>query len=100
MEKVKSDYIFLGIAGLSELKPKEQQYFFDETVGSVKGSKLIPIHWDDFMRSKNDRLYPAKRLMGSFENDIKALIKLNQENAKPAKIILLQKEDSIITLSN
>lgn len=100
LEKFKSDYVFLGIAGLSELNPKEQKSYFDETIGSVKGSKLIPIHWDDFMRSKNDRLYPPKKLMGSFENDMKALIKLNQERAKPAEIILLQKEESIITLSN
>jgi L-ascorbate metabolism protein UlaG (beta-lactamase superfamily) len=100
LTNVRANYVFLGIAGLSKLEPKEKKRYYEQTMGFAKGNQLIPIHWDDFMRSKNSKLYPPKRLMGSFEDDMTDLIRLNKESDKPAEIILLQKKDSILTVVN
>ena len=73
LQFAQSDVIFLGIAGLNKLPPKEQRKYYQQTVAMVNAKYLVPIHWDDFMRSKLGELYPTKKWMGNFEKEMAAL---------------------------
>lgn len=43
-----ADVLFLGIGGLFKLSDEEKETFYQETVGKVKPSLVVPVHWDGF----------------------------------------------------
>ncbi|MEP1446355.1 MAG: MBL fold metallo-hydrolase [Paraglaciecola sp.] len=95
----KADWVFLGISKLNELDIDEQNIYFDETVAAVEASRIVPIHWDDIFRSKQERLYPAKKLIGDFSQELVAL-ESQVANYQRTSAIRLMKKGETIFLDN
>ncbi len=45
---IKSDVLFLGVAGLAKADSEMENRFFAETVEKTEARCVIPIHWDNF----------------------------------------------------
>lgn len=101
LNKYQADWIFLGIPNIRKLSPEQQQSYFEETVEAVGARHIIPIHWDDFMRSAHvSALYPNKGRAGNFAKDLAVLERLiTQEDDdgidKDYNLYLMQKEQLI-----
>jgi L-ascorbate metabolism protein UlaG (beta-lactamase superfamily) len=50
-DRFRSDVLFLGIATLGQQKQVWRDSFYTQTVGQLKTSLVIPLHWDDFYSS-------------------------------------------------
>lgn len=53
-----ADTVFLGVAGLSKQSDQFKADYYREVVKAVKAKRVIPIHWDDFMRPVEPALVP------------------------------------------
>ncbi|MCP5161562.1 MAG: MBL fold metallo-hydrolase [Hahellaceae bacterium] len=84
--KCKADVVFLGVAGLSKQSNEFQQAYFDEVVASVGAQRLIPIHWDDFMKPLSKGLVP----LGPPIDDINAALDALKTRFPERSITLLQ----------
>ena len=47
---------------------------FQETVTTVGATRIIPIHWDDFMRPFEEPLRPSARIMDDFDGGMSFMI--------------------------
>ncbi|MDO6560266.1 MBL fold metallo-hydrolase [Paraglaciecola chathamensis] len=95
LDKIKADWIFLGISKLNKLDIEQQDLYFDQTVHAVEASRIVPIHWDDIFRSKQDCLYPAKKLVGDFNKELLALEAQVNKYERKSAIRLMRKEETI-----
>ncbi len=64
-----ADVVFLGIGALGKQSHAFQETYWRETVTSVNARRVIPVHWDDFMRPLDQPLVP---LSAPFDNVEKA----------------------------
>jgi len=60
-----ADVLFLGIATIAKQPQAWQDSFYSQTVGALKPSIVIPLHWDDFMHPISENLVMLPR----FAND-------------------------------
>jgi L-ascorbate metabolism protein UlaG (beta-lactamase superfamily) len=73
-----ADVIFLGIAGLGKQTPENQQAYFRETALAVGASRLISVHWDNFMRSIHKPLRPFPEFADQFSQSVAFLEQATQ----------------------
>ena len=50
LDGIRADVLFLGVAGLAKADARTEARFFAETVGKVRPSLVIPLHWDNFFK--------------------------------------------------
>lgn len=70
LKNVHADYLFLGDTSLSTASQNEQINFFSETIERVKPKMVVPLHWDNFLRSltESTRYLPfAKQSNGTLK---------------------------------
>ena len=77
-----ADVVFLGIARLGKVSSEYQEAYFRESVITVNATRIIPIHWDDFMHPLTETLVPQNRLMDDFEAGMEFIIKKVKDNKK------------------
>ena len=73
LKPYQADTVFLGIAGLSKQSEAYKQHYFDETLAAVNAKKVIPVHWDNFMRPIGNGLVPAHPLIDNIQQSISDL---------------------------
>lgn len=56
-----ADVVFLGVGLLGKQNDKYRQQFWSEVVRQVGAKRVVPVHWDDFMRPLSDGLVIAPR---------------------------------------
>jgi len=64
LDGIKSDVLFLGVAGLEKADEETERIFFNETIDKVRPDLVIPVHWDNFF-SGIDK--PVKGMPGIIE---------------------------------
>jgi L-ascorbate metabolism protein UlaG (beta-lactamase superfamily) len=65
-----ADVIFLGVGLLGKQTDEYREKFWTEVVDSVGAKRLIPIHWDDFMKPLDEPLVFAPRPFDEVESAI------------------------------
>ena len=96
------DWLFLGVGSFTEDTNHIQPYLKNTLVDS--GAKnIVPIHWDDFTRFSTQTLYPAKKLMGNFKQEISTLeeeicsqSKKRSNDGKAINMYLLNFAESVV----
>lgn len=73
LDGIRSDVLFLGIAGLAKADEQTERRFFAETVEKVKPKLVIPIHWDNFF-TRLDR--PVRGMPRSIESTGRSFYRL------------------------
>ena len=94
LEPYNADVVFLGIAGLSKQSEQFKQDYFRETIAAVGASKVVPIHWDNFMRPIGQALVPAHSLIDNIPQSIAELSDYMKNEAN-GSFILMQAWDKI-----
>ena len=89
-----ADVIFLGIAGLSKQPDEFKQAYFKETIDAVGATRVIPIHWDNFMLPINKALVPAHPLVDNIPATLASLSSHTQNNAGQ-QVMLMQAWESV-----
>jgi L-ascorbate metabolism protein UlaG (beta-lactamase superfamily) len=66
----RAEVVYLGIGTLG-IRPQEYQAkYWQETVGTVGGRRVMPIHWDDFWRPLSRPLIPLPSLVDDFDGSL------------------------------
>ncbi|UZE96068.1 MBL fold metallo-hydrolase [Alkalimarinus alittae] len=94
LEPYQADVVFLGVAGLSKQSEQFKHDYFKETLHAVGAIKVIPIHWDNFMRPIGKALVPAHPLIDNIEQSITDLADYMHDNEK-GSLIMMQAWDTI-----
>ena len=100
-EPKNADALFLSVGYLSEVKPTEQDCYWDHAVTAARPAVIIPVHWDDFTavlpNKPETKLKPAKGLLG----DGDAARRLLKKKAEADKIRVLDLDfNESITISD
>jgi L-ascorbate metabolism protein UlaG (beta-lactamase superfamily) len=69
-----ADVIFLGVGLLGRQNDKYREKFWQEVVRTVGAKRVIPVHWDDFMRPLKEPLVLAPRPFDEVEKAIDFVI--------------------------
>ncbi len=56
LKGVTADAVFLGAAGLGKQDKAFRDFYYQQTVGTVKPKLVVPVHWDDFFEPLTDKL--------------------------------------------
>ncbi|MBQ6560708.1 MAG: MBL fold metallo-hydrolase [Erysipelotrichaceae bacterium] len=67
MDGYQADVLFLGVAGLQKADEETERIFFEETVGKLKPSVVIPLHWDNFFSPLDRPVIGMPRLVEKTE---------------------------------
>lgn len=62
LEKVRADVVFLGTGTLGNQNKKFRDFYYEQTVGTVKPKLVVGIHWDNFFQPLSDKLEPMPKL--------------------------------------
>lgn len=79
LKDVKADAVFLGTATLGKQTKEFRDFYYEQTVGTVKPKLVVPVHWDDFFEPLTDKLVgfadPIDDLPAGFDDLIARLKK-------------------------
>lgn len=73
---VRADVVMLGVGNLSRQGPKAVAAYWRDTVTATGARLVVPIHWDDFSRSLDQRLRPFPYAVDRFDQTMKQLTAL------------------------
>lgn len=96
LDGIRADVLFLGIAGLGKAGEAEQRAFFAETVEKTGAKIVIPLHWDNFMKSFRK---PAEVMSSFMEDSNRSMGILAEYCAKTDRQLIVQWPLSHIVLS-
>ncbi len=81
LDGYQADVLFLGIGGLYKLGEVEKEEFYRETVGKVKPSLVIPVHWDAFFAKLHKGEFGGPKLFDDTKANMDFMIrKLKEDN--------------------
>lgn len=83
---IQADVVYLGVGMLGKAEPLYQQQYWQETVGITNAKRVIPIHWDDFLKPLNQPPRPFPYLFDDFAGTMEFL---NQQAASSSVEIML-----------
>ena len=86
---VKADIVFLGMARLGEQTEAFARDYWQEVVRNTGAKLVIPIHWDDFLRSLDKPVRPMPLLMDDFERGMQMLLKLSEADGVTVRFMPL-----------
>lgn len=75
LDSLHADVLFLGIATVTKHPEDWQTKFYQHTVGALKPSVLVPLHWDNFLQPMSDHLEMLPRFANTGEKDFDYFIK-------------------------
>ena len=85
LENLNVDWLFMSVARLTEIPNKQK--VFDSVVKTTQAKNIVPIHWDDFFRFNENRLFPQKFCMGESFDEINLFMKMNKESTAKAYVM-------------
>ncbi len=89
-----ADVIFLGIAGLSKQSASYKSEYYKETIDAVNAKRIIPIHWDNFMKPIGKELTPLPSIADDIPETIIGLTNRIKKD-KNKSLIMMQAWDSL-----
>ncbi|BCO20035.1 hypothetical protein KUC3_28920 [Alteromonas sp. KC3] len=93
LQQIDADWLFMSVARLTSLEDKRQ--IFESLVKGTNAKNIVPIHWDDFTRQVDNKLYPQKYFMGKSFAEIKLFMQLNHELDSGANAYVMDHGDYI-----
>lgn len=87
LKHLQVDTLFLGIAQLSKQSTSFQQQYLDETLGTLRPSVVIPIHWDNFFLPLSQTLQFLPRIADHGPRSMQSLIEYAE--SQNTQVILL-----------
>ena len=87
LQHLQVDTLFLGIAQLSKQSTSFQQQYLDETLGTLRPSVVIPIHWDNFFLPLSQTLQFLPRIADHGPRSMQSLIEYAE--SQNTQVILL-----------
>lgn len=94
LKNYQADVVYLGVAGLSKQPEQFRQDYFHQTLTMVGAKRVIPIHWDNFMRPIGQALVPNHPLIDNIPQSIADLSDYTKNEVK-GSLILMQAWDTI-----
>ncbi|MGP3983644.1 MBL fold metallo-hydrolase [Streptomyces sp. KR80] len=61
-----ADVVYLGVGTLGRLSPAFRARYWDEVVGASGARRIVPVHWDDFLRPLHQPLLPMRYAFDDF----------------------------------
>lgn len=86
-KNLKIDALFLGIAQLSKQSAEFQTRYLHETLGTLKPTVVIPIHWDNFFSPAHQPLEFLPRIADNAPQSMHALVK--EAKKQNSRVVLL-----------
>jgi L-ascorbate metabolism protein UlaG (beta-lactamase superfamily) len=98
LTNIRADVLFLGVGGLSNQDSAFINAYYHQTVGMMKPSLVIPLHWDNFFQPFSDRLQMNPRLMDKTHQGFDFLI--DKARSNHLKFTILQGGKSILLFNS
>ena len=87
LDSLKADVVFIGIATVAAQPAPWQEKYYEETVGKLKPTLVIPLHWDDFSKPVSGNLVMLPRLVNASEKDFDFFINKTRTDRIDFKIL-------------
>ena len=87
IDSLKADVVFMGIATVTKQEPAWQEKYYQQTVGALKPSLVIPLHWDDFTHPVSEDLVMLPRFAGKIPKDFDLFIEKTKADYIDFKIL-------------
>lgn len=87
LDSLKADVVFIGIATITKQTPEWQAKFYEQTVGALKPTLVIPLHWDDFFHPISKHLVFLPRFVSDTPKDFDYFIKKTKTDTIDFKIL-------------
>ena len=87
LDSLKADVVFLGIATVAKKEQAWQDKYYQQTVGTLKPSVVIPLHWDDFFLPVSENLVMLPRFANDTPKDFDLFIKRTKSDNIDFKIL-------------
>ena len=87
LDSLKADVVFMGIATVAKQELAWQDKYYEQTVGRLKPSLVIPLHWDDFTHPLSDELVMLPRFANDTPKDFDLFIKKTKADNIDFKIL-------------
>jgi L-ascorbate metabolism protein UlaG (beta-lactamase superfamily) len=72
---VGAETVYLGIGALGRQSPGFRAAYWDEVVAATGARRVVPVHWDDFLRPLSRPLVPLPRLADDFAGSMDFLLR-------------------------
>lgn len=82
----RADVAFLGVGALGPLDDAYHARYWDETVGRVGARRVIPIHWDDFLRPLEPPLPVSPGLIDDVDRSLQLLLQRGKAAAVDVRL--------------
>lgn len=79
------DLLYLGIGALGRQPARFQNDYWHHTVEATRPGLVIPVHWDDFGRSLDEKLRPMPRILDEFARTEQLLDRKSAESGVPVR---------------
>jgi L-ascorbate metabolism protein UlaG (beta-lactamase superfamily) len=71
---VEAETVYLGIGALGRQSPEFRSAYWDEVVACTGARRVVPVHWDDFLRPLDRPLVPLPHLADDFGTSMDFLL--------------------------
>lgn len=82
LQGYQADVVFLGIARLGNSSSQYKESYYRETVTNLQATRIIAIHWDDFMLPLKEPLRPQIRVVDDFDAAMSFLIRKTKDDSR------------------
>jgi L-ascorbate metabolism protein UlaG (beta-lactamase superfamily) len=87
LDSLKADVVFIGIATITKQTLDWQDKFYEQTVGTLKPTLVIPLHWDNFFRPISEHLVMLPRFVNDSPKDFNSFIEKTKADTIDFKIL-------------
>lgn len=94
LDTIRADVVFIGTATVAGQPVSWQDAYYEQTIGKLNPSLVIPLHWDDFFEPLSDHLVMLPRIVKASEKDFDLFI--NKTKADKIDFKILQGTKSIL----
>jgi len=88
---VTADVVFLGVGNIGNKSKQFIYTFWEQAVLKTKAKLVVPIHWDNFLRSLNSELVPFPRIFDDTARSVKYVQELGESFGIAVKFLPLYK---------
>lgn len=71
---VEAETVYLGIGALGRQSPEFRSAYWDEVVAATGARRVVPVHWDNFLRPLDRPLVPLPRIADDFGASMEFLL--------------------------
>lgn len=87
LDSLRADVLFIGIATITKQTVEWQNAYYEQTVGKLKPTIVVPIHWDDFFHPISGDLVMLPKFASDNEKDFDFFISRTKADRIDFKIL-------------